>query len=278
MPTTSVTSMLGVSNRHLAGTLKIGVNECTCTAQIVSRADASMQPQFGDAVSATVRAVLLWFAVYVGGSIAATVAIVITGHSGDTIQNIPVWVLAVNMMFMWSVYVGVLPRLLPFEDKHPVHTFRQWFSARDVIIGIPLGIFGQLVLVNLVNWPLSQFFPDTFSFDEVSQRAKDIAATAPGAWMIVLVLVVVIGAPIVEEIVYRGCLQSHMVSSAGETVGLILTAGIFAAIHLSPVEFPGLFVFALLLGYARQKTGTLGLPIVIHFAFNATGLLLVSLI
>ena len=237
-----------------------------------------MQSPSSNAFSATVRSLLLWFAVYVGGSIAATVAIVFTGHSGDSIQDIPVWVLAVNMAFMWSVYVGVLPRLLPFEDKHPVFTFRKWFSARDVAIGIPLGIFGQLVLVNLINWPLSQFFPDTFSFDDVSQRAKDIAATAPGAWMIVLVLIVVVGAPIVEEIVYRGCLHTHLASSAGETIGLILTAGIFAAIHLSPVEFPGLFAFALLLGYARQKTGTLGLPIVTHFAFNATGLLLVSLI
>lgn len=237
-----------------------------------------MQPQPHNAVSATVRVFLLWFAVYVGGSIAATVAIVLTGHSGDSIQQIPVWVLAVNMLFMWSVYVVVLPRLLPFEDKHPLYTFRRWFSARDVVIGLPLGVFGQLVLVNLINWPLAQFFPDTFSFDEVSQRAKDIAATAPGAWMIALVFVVVVGAPIVEEIVYRGCLHTHLVSTAGETVGLILTAVIFAGIHLSPVEFPGLFVFALLLGYARQKTGTLGLPIVTHFAFNATGLLLVSLI
>lgn len=278
MPTTSATSTRADSSPPLDGILRTAVNAFTCTAQIVSRADASMERQSGNKVAATVRVFFLWFAVYVGGSIAATVAIVFTGHSGDSLQQIPVWVVAVNMVFMWSVYVGVLPRLLPFEDKHPVYTFRKWFTARDIIIGIPLGIFGQLILVNLVNWPLSRFFPDAFSFDEVSQRAKDIVATAPGVWMILLVLVVVVGAPIVEEIVYRGCLHTQMVASAGETVGLVVTAGIFAAIHLSPVEFPGLFVFALLLGYARQKTGTLGLPIVTHFAFNATGLLLVSLI
>jgi membrane protease YdiL (CAAX protease family) len=155
---------------------------------------------------------------------------------------------------------------------------RRWFSARDVIIGIPLGIFGQLVLVNLVNWPLSQFFPETFSFDEVSRRAEDIVGTAPGLWVIVLILIVVVGAPIVEEIVYRGSLQTNLVTAAGRPIGIVLAAAIFAAIHLAPVEFPGLFAFALLLGIAREKTGTLGLPIVTHFAFNATGLLLVSLI
>lgn len=237
-----------------------------------------MPREFKNAAFASARVIFLWFSVYIAASIAATIAIVITGHSGDSIENIPVWVLGVNMMFMWAVYVVALPRLLPFEDKHPLQTFRRWFSARDVLIGVPLGIFGQLVLVNLVNWPLSKLFPDAFSFDDVSQRAKDIAATAPGAWMIVLILIVVVGAPLVEEIVYRGCLQANLVSTAGVSAGVFLTAAIFAAIHLSPVEFPGLFVFALLLGYAREKTGTLGLPIVTHFAFNATGLLIVSLI
>jgi hypothetical protein len=182
------------------------------------------------------------------------------------------------MAFMWAVYVLALPKLLPFEDVPPVVAFRRWFSARDVVIGVPLGIFGQLVLVNLINWPLSQFFPETFSFDDVSRRAEDIVATAPGLWILVLIVIVAVGAPIVEEIVYRGCLQTNLISAAGRNVGLVLAAAIFAAIHLAPVEFPGLFVFALLLGIAREKTGTLGLPIVTHFAFNATGLLLVSLI
>ena len=237
-----------------------------------------MQRNFSDVLSSSVKVILLWFSVYVAGSIAATVAIIATGHSGDSIAQIPMWVLAVNMAFMWSVYVVALPRLLPFEEEAPVFTFSRWFSTRDVVIGVPLGIFGQLILVNLVNWPLSKFFPDAFSFDEVSKRAEDIAATAPGAWVILLVLIVVVGAPVVEEIVYRGCLQTNLISAAGRTLGILLTAVIFAAIHLSPVEFPGLFVFALLLGIAREKTGTLGLPIVTHFAFNATGLLLVSLI
>ena len=237
-----------------------------------------MQRKFSDALFSSVRVVLLWFSVYVAGSIAATIAIIITGHSGDSIEKIPVWVLAINMSFMWAVYVLALPKLLPFEDGSLLSAFRRWFSARDVIIGIPLGIFGQLVLVNLVNWPLSQFFPETFSFDEVSRRAEDIVGTAPGLWVIVLILIVVVGAPIVEEIVYRGCLQTNLITSAGRSVGIVLAAAIFAAIHLAPVEFPGLFAFALLLGIAREKTGTLGLPIVTHFAFNATGLLLVSLI
>jgi membrane protease YdiL (CAAX protease family) len=88
----------------------------------------------------------------------------------------------------------------------------------------------------------------------------------------------VVGAPIVEEIVYRGSLQTRLVQGFGISVGVFVTALLFALIHLAPVEIPGLFVFALVLGIARQKTGALGLPIVTHLAFNATGLSLVLLV
>lgn len=225
----------------------------------------------------SLRILLLWFTGYVAGSLASVVALFATGRGGTSADELPVWVIGVSVAAMWGVYVAVFPRLLQFEDQPPSRTFRTWFTARDVYIGVPAGILGQLVLVNAVNWPLSKFFPDTFSFDDVSQRAKDLADTAPGAWMIVLVLIVVVGAPIVEEIVYRGSLHTNLVAASGTAVGLVLTAAVFAAIHLEPIEFPGLFVFALLLGVLRQWSGTLGMPIVAHMAFNATGLILVSL-
>jgi membrane protease YdiL (CAAX protease family) len=53
---------------------------------------------------------------------------------------------------------------------------------------------------------------------------------------------------------------------------------VFGAVHLQPVEFPGLFAFALLLGYVYRRTGRLGMCITTHMAFNACGLLLVSLL
>jgi membrane protease YdiL (CAAX protease family) len=129
--------------------------------------------------------------------------------------------------------------------------------------------------MNVVNWPLTKLFPSAFSFDEISQRATDLSNTAPGAWKILLVLVVVVGAPIVEEIVYRGAVQTHLQRTANTGAAIVGTAVLFAAIHMSPIEFPGLFTFALVLGYSRRRSGTLGLSIVTHMAFNAAGLVLV---
>jgi membrane protease YdiL (CAAX protease family) len=121
-------------------------------------------------------------------------------------------------------------------------------------------------------------FPDAFSFEEVSKRASDLVDVAQGGWIILLGLVVIVGAPIVEEIVYRGVVQPGLVASWGRTVGIVTTAALFAAIHLQPVEFPGLFAFALVLGWARHSTARIGMSIITHMAFNATGLALVVLL
>jgi len=51
----------------------------------------------------------------------------------------------------------------------------------------------------------------------------------------------------------------------------------FTVIHLQPIEFPGLFAFALVLGWCRWKTGNIGMAWVAHVAFNVAGLSLVVL-
>jgi hypothetical protein len=88
----------------------------------------------------------------------------------------------------------------------------------------------------------------------------------------------VVAAPVVEELMYRGLLQQGLANSLGATRAWLIAAVVFGAVHLQPVEFPGLFAFALLLGYIYRRTGRLGMCITTHMAFNACGLLLVSLL
>ena len=222
-----------------------------------------------------VEGLAIWLGMYLVANIALMIVLALTGRSDIDQTQIPIWATAVSVSAMWAVFLVAVPRFLPYEEMPVRESSRRWFTPRSVAIGIPLGVASQYILMNIVNWPLSQLFPNTFSFDEISQRAMDITSTAPGAWKIVLVLVVVVGAPIVEEIVYRGAVHTHLQRTAGTAVAIVGTAVIFAGIHMSAIEFPGLFAFALVLGYVRHRSGTLGLSIVTHMAFNAAGLVLV---
>lgn len=226
------------------------------------------------------KGLAIWLGMYAVASYLVPSAVLIsllllTDYSDLGDNQIPIWITAVSASAMWAVYLYAVPRFLPFQEESLRSSFRDWFSTRAIAIGIPLGIASQYILMNIVNWPLSKLFPKEFSSEEISRRATELTDSAPGFWLIVLVLVVVVGAPVVEEIVYRGAVQTHLQRTGGTAVALMVTALIFAVIHPSPIEYPGLFVFALVLGYARLRSGTLGLSIVTHMAFNSAGLVLV---
>lgn len=156
----------------------------------------------------------------------------------------------------------------------PVDDFAILLHPAD-LVGVPLGVLTQLVAVPLLYVPLRWVWPETFTTDEIEQRARDLADRAGGWLTVLLVVVVVIGAPVVEEIVYRGLLQRSASAAFGPVVGLLGTSVWFALIHLSPVEYPGLFLAGLVFGACVVATGRIGPSIVTHAAFNATGLWLV---
>ena len=216
-----------------------------------------------------------WLGAFVLANIASIAVVSALGSQYESGDNLPTWLIALSAIAMWAMWVALTGRYLRVSLRRIWSTVKAPFRLRDVVVGIPLGVASQLILVNAVTWPLSKLFPDSFSFDEVSKRASDLADNAKGFWIFVLIFVVVIGAPIIEEMVYRGVLQPGLVATWGSRAGLWFTAILFAAIHFQPIEFPGLLAFALVLGWARLSTDRLGLSVVTHMAFNATGLLLV---
>jgi hypothetical protein len=224
------------------------------------------------------QVLLFWLIAFVVANFASLLVLVLTGNGDSSSSDISTLEVALSATAMWGVYLFATTQFLQVKWKNFRSIIGVTLLRRDVVIGIPLGVMSQLILVNAVNWPLARLFPDAFSFDEVSKRASDLVDVARGGWVFLLALVVIVGAPIVEEIVYRGVVQPGLVASWGRTAGILATAALFAAIHMQPVELPGLFVFALVLGWARHSTGTIGMSIVTHMAFNATGLALVVLL
>lgn len=143
------------------------------------------------------------------------------------------------------------------------------------LLGIPAGFVLQLFVLPLVYWPLRELWPDTFNSEEVEERATELVDKADGGWIWVLAAVVVVGAPIVEELVYRGLLQRSLGTRVGRWPALAAVALLFALIHFSPVEIPGLFLAGLAFGVGVVWTGRIGPGLITHFAFNATGLAVV---
>jgi membrane protease YdiL (CAAX protease family) len=215
-----------------------------------------------------------WSVAWVLGAIVVTpLLIVAAGASVGDDLTIPQ--LSLATIGVWAMFgVGLVLASRRFGTGDVAADLGWSFRPVD-LVGIPLGVATQFVLVPLLYWPLRELWPDTFDPDRLEERAQELADKAGGFNTVLLVVIVVVGAPLVEELVYRGLVQRSLSVVAGASSGLLLTSILFALIHFSPVEYPGLFLAGMVFGGCVALTGRLGPAIVTHAAFNAAGLVTV---
>lgn len=82
-------------------------------------------------------------------------------------------------------------------------------------------------------------------------------------------LAVVAGAPLAEELVFRGVIQSRLERAMPVWIAIVLQAVLFGFIHGTPVQIGYAFLMGLLFGYIRYRTGSILPTIAAHAAFNA---------
>ena len=211
-----------------------------------------------------------WTAAWVGVQVVSTAIVSIADE--PTLDAIPIPLLGLATLAGWCVYLVAATMVSRQAGTGRARSdYRIQFSPRD-LIGFPIGVVTQLVALTAIYWPLRVLWPDVFSDQRLEQNANDLADRASGVSVLVLIAMVVIGAPIVEELVYRGMLQMPLSTRFHPVVVWLFVAALFTGIHFRPVEYPGLFVFALVVGACALLTGRLGMSIVVHIAFNATGL------
>lgn len=94
--------------------------------------------------------------------------------------------------------------------------------------------------------------------------------------VVAVVVSAVVAAPVFEELLFRGVLQTCLVAVLGRFVSpgqarwgaIVLAAGAFAMMHAS-WSWPGIFILAVGLGYLYERTGKLSACVVMHAGFNA---------
>ena len=84
-----------------------------------------------------------------------------------------------------------------------------------------------------------------------------------------LVLIVGVGAPIIEEIFYRGLCQGALLKRGMHpAVAILITAVVFGLSHGELLQLPALVLFGAVAGWLAHRTGRLGPGIAAHVAFN----------
>ncbi len=135
-----------------------------------------------------------------------------------------------------------------------------------------IGMSVGLVLIGLAfNYLYSTYvFPDIKMQDATRKLFEAIPSTPVN--MIMLFSVVAIFAPLLEELLFRGLLQTSLSHHIPSWAAIALSAAIFAAFHGDPYAFPALMALGAVFGFIYYKTGSLRVVILLHMINNAAAL------
>jgi len=110
--------------------------------------------------------------------------------------------------------------------------------------------------------------------DEMAKILSAIARTPLNVAL--LIFAIVIMAPIVEEVLFRGFLQNALAKYVPFWAAILLSSFLFAVVHLQPYAIPGLMSLSLAFGYLYHRTGSLRTNIILHMANNAFALVVMQ--
>lgn len=135
----------------------------------------------------------------------------------------------------------------------------------DVGLGAVVGIAGLLIagVAALITQGVAGDFNSA-----AGEIALELQEEGTGA-MFAFAVAVMVGAPIVEEIAFRGMVfNSVRKRGLGALWTILISAVLFAAFHLEPIRFFILLPIGVLYGWLRWRTGALGAPIIAHMVNN----------
>ena len=136
---------------------------------------------------------------------------------------------------------------------------------------------------NVVTWTvvaaLGMMIPSAYLSDimpELPDLSKDILLTIInndyGYFVICLF------APLVEEIVFRGAILRVLLTRfSNHWASIIISALLFAVVHMNPAQMPHAFIIGLLLGWLYYRTGSIVPGVIIHFVNNTVSYIVAKL-
>ncbi len=134
----------------------------------------------------------------------------------------------------------------------------------------------------LADWLLSQFF-GAQTYEQTAVRFLKKAAEMNLSLVIAFVTIVVL-APLVEELLFRGILQSYLKSKLGAKAAILLSAFTFSLFHFSPSQGLGnvslclsLLILGCYLGFLYERQRSLFASLGLHMTFNTVSTLRILL-
>ncbi|PPB48732.1 CPBP family intramembrane metalloprotease [Arthrobacter pityocampae] len=210
---------------------------------------------------------LMFVVLYVALGAAAIVVAGLSGAVEFTLASLlPAFLVTVTAAAMLALYLHLVRRnrlsLAGLGFRRPtLRLFHLLWQIPVIIL-----VCGSLQGIFLV-W-LSSLGVDTASAGTADDPLADIAAL-PVPWIVVCFLIIAVATPLWEEILFRGAFLDGLARRFRPAVAILLSAALFAALHLVLLGFVYLFTLGIALALLRRFHRNLWAPVLLHAANNA---------
>lgn len=132
-------------------------------------------------------------------------------------------------------------------------------------------VFILYALDPLITYPVADFFHIELDSWREEEITREIMQARNNGWLTALVQMAMIGlvVPLAEEIMFRGVFQTILTRYYGAVLGVILSAFIFALIHIDPALMAPLLVMGFMLAWLRHRFVSIWPAVLLH-ALNNT--------
>lgn len=130
-------------------------------------------------------------------------------------------------------------------------------------------------LMRSITWPQTlQYYAQQLDSSRQELTSTLLDMQELHELFVCLFLVAVLPA-FIEELLFRGVLQNIFNSITGSIIrAIVLQAFVFATLHFSFYEMPGIFLMGIAFGYLRGASGNTAYGMIAHFIFNGIAIFL----
>jgi len=160
-------------------------------------------------------------------------------------------------------------------------------AGKDRGYNIAFGLFSWVIVypwmiaIGQIIGTLVQYIHQGEQVDQVAVRLlKDLMNQPMLLWLTMLAIVTIV--PLIEELMFRGFLQTWLKSHVGRIQAIVCTSIVFSLFHYSESQGVGniellisLFVLSCYLGFLKERQNSLWPSIGLHAAFNFVSLVLI---
>ena len=225
-------------------------------------------------------AIIWWFGATILASLVVVVAVAI---AGDDLSDEPIYAVFFGTL-VFQVAQAAFPFLVSKWKGLGIEADWRFTSSLPADIGYGL----ILALICLVGAQLTSVLAaSAVGLDDIEDASNtSILVDSKGSvWLIGVIALVVVGAPLVEELLFRGLILRALEKSLGPVVAIGLSTVMFALPHWQPdatwqetvVLVSSIAVVGLVLAIGTIRSGRLGPAVIGHFLFNGAGTLLTLL-